>query len=246
MVGGRRDLHLFQFFRSASTSSALAIRSEPLTPAPASPKHHLRYSDGVLDQGRRARPGAAAIDRGSRTPHGRRRTRQRHRRGRLRPAGCFARPRIWFSASCNFTILPNSLGLPALPLRMTSVDGSNRLRREIDAAFAALARERPDALFVAPDKFFASRRVQFASLAARDRIPAIYPARAYVAAGGLLATAPTLRTPIDRRIGPRPQRVLRHEHHRSTRRCATVRERDEGGPFEFGSNEASVSPGARK
>src|ERR1700716_519756 len=35
---------------------------------------------------------------------------------------------IWFSASCNFTILPNSFGLPALPLRMTSVDGSNRLR----------------------------------------------------------------------------------------------------------------------
>src|ERR1700723_2188230 len=35
---------------------------------------------------------------------------------------------IWFSASCNFTILPNSLGLPALPLRMTSVDGSNKLR----------------------------------------------------------------------------------------------------------------------
>jgi hypothetical protein len=35
---------------------------------------------------------------------------------------------IWFSASWSFTILPNSLGLPALPLRMTSVDGSNRLR----------------------------------------------------------------------------------------------------------------------
>jgi len=30
-------------------------------------------------------------------------------------------------ASCNFTILPNSFGLPALPLRMISVDGSNRL-----------------------------------------------------------------------------------------------------------------------
>src|SRR5262249_36285876 len=28
----------------------------------------------------------------------------------------------------NFTILPNSLGSPALPLRMTSVDGLNRLR----------------------------------------------------------------------------------------------------------------------
>ena len=35
---------------------------------------------------------------------------------------------------------------------------------EIDAAFATLARERPDALFVAADAFFAGRRVQFAHL----------------------------------------------------------------------------------
>ena len=31
---------------------------------------------------------------------------------------------------------------------------------EIDAAFASLARERPDALFVAPNSFFSSRRGQ--------------------------------------------------------------------------------------
>jgi hypothetical protein len=31
---------------------------------------------------------------------------------------------IWFSASCNLIILPNSVGLAALPLRMTSVAGS--------------------------------------------------------------------------------------------------------------------------
>jgi putative tryptophan/tyrosine transport system substrate-binding protein len=58
---------------------------------------------------------------------------------------------------------------------------------EIDAAFAALARERPDALFVAPDAFFASRRVQFATLTARDRIPASYSVRELVAAGGLMS-----------------------------------------------------------
>jgi hypothetical protein len=40
---------------------------------------------------------------------------------------------------------------------------------EIDAAFASLAHERADALFVAPDGFFASRTVQFATLTARDR-----------------------------------------------------------------------------
>jgi putative ABC transport system substrate-binding protein len=58
---------------------------------------------------------------------------------------------------------------------------------EIDAAFAMLARERPDALFVGPDGFFSSRRVQFVILAARERIPAAYTQRGYVAAGGLMS-----------------------------------------------------------
>ena len=43
----------------------------------------------------------------------------------------------------------------------------------------------PDALFVAPDGFFASRRVQIATLTARDKIPASYGNRDDVAAGGL-------------------------------------------------------------
>jgi putative ABC transport system substrate-binding protein len=58
---------------------------------------------------------------------------------------------------------------------------------EIDAAFAILARERPDALFVVGDAFFNSRRVQITSLAARDRIPASYGARDYVSVGGLVS-----------------------------------------------------------
>jgi putative ABC transport system substrate-binding protein len=58
---------------------------------------------------------------------------------------------------------------------------------EIDAAFATLAREHSDALFVAPDAFFGSRRGQFATLTARDRIPAAYSQRPYVEAGGLMS-----------------------------------------------------------
>jgi len=58
---------------------------------------------------------------------------------------------------------------------------------EIDAAFAALERDRPDALFVAPDAFFVSRAVQFVTLTARDRIPATYSLRDYVIAGGLMS-----------------------------------------------------------
>jgi putative ABC transport system substrate-binding protein len=59
--------------------------------------------------------------------------------------------------------------------------------REIDAAFSVIARERPDALLVAADGFFASRRVQLANLAARERIPASYPQREFPAVGGLLS-----------------------------------------------------------
>jgi len=50
-----------------------------------------------------------------------------------------------------------------------------------------LARGRPDALFVAPDTFFTSRRVQLVTLTARDRIPATYAVRDFVEAGGLMS-----------------------------------------------------------
>ncbi len=58
---------------------------------------------------------------------------------------------------------------------------------EIDAAFASFGRERPDALFVSPDGFFVSRAVQFATLTARDKIPAALPQRDMVAVGGLMS-----------------------------------------------------------
>jgi putative tryptophan/tyrosine transport system substrate-binding protein len=58
---------------------------------------------------------------------------------------------------------------------------------EIDAALATLARDHPDALFVAPDAFFGNRRGQFATLVGRVRIPAAYSGRGYVAAGGLMS-----------------------------------------------------------
>jgi putative ABC transport system substrate-binding protein len=57
--------------------------------------------------------------------------------------------------------------------------------REIDAAFATLVRERPDALFVANDPFFTSRRVQLANMAAHHSIPMGSGARQIAEAGGL-------------------------------------------------------------
>jgi putative ABC transport system substrate-binding protein len=58
---------------------------------------------------------------------------------------------------------------------------------EINAAFATLARERPDALFVSPDPFYVARRVQLATLAARHAIPTSFSSRDPVDAGGLMS-----------------------------------------------------------
>ena len=79
---------------------------------------------------------------------------------------------------------------------------------EIDLAFAALARERPDALFVAPDAFFTSRAVQFAILAARDRIAATYAAREFVVAGGLMSYGTDL-VDMSHQVGVYAGRILK-------------------------------------
>ena len=59
--------------------------------------------------------------------------------------------------------------------------------REIEAVFTNFVREPADALFVAADGFFHSRRVQFATLSARHAIPATYSTRDAVEAGGLMS-----------------------------------------------------------
>jgi putative tryptophan/tyrosine transport system substrate-binding protein len=64
--------------------------------------------------------------------------------------------------------------------------------REIETAFATLARNKTDALMVAPDTFFASRNVQIVTQATRHAIPAIYTVRAYVEHGGLMSYGPSV------------------------------------------------------
>jgi putative tryptophan/tyrosine transport system substrate-binding protein len=59
--------------------------------------------------------------------------------------------------------------------------------REINAAFASFKHERPDALFVGPDPFFVSRRMQLTHLASRHALPTAYSVRDFVEAGGLMS-----------------------------------------------------------
>ena len=79
---------------------------------------------------------------------------------------------------------------------------------DIDAAFAGFVRERPDALLVANTPFFTDRRVQLALLAAVHRLPAIYPWREFVEAGGLISYGASLRDTY-RQAGVYTGRILK-------------------------------------
>jgi len=59
--------------------------------------------------------------------------------------------------------------------------------REIDAAFQTFVGRRADALFIAPDPFFTSRRVQLANLAAHHGLPMTSGTREITEAGGLMS-----------------------------------------------------------
>jgi putative ABC transport system substrate-binding protein len=58
---------------------------------------------------------------------------------------------------------------------------------EIDAAFAAIVDAKADAVFIAPDGYFASRSPQLAALATRDRMPTSHFVYDAVAAGLLMS-----------------------------------------------------------
>jgi len=81
---------------------------------------------------------------------------------------------------------------------------------EIDAAFANLAREQPDALFVATGPLFLSRRLQLAHLTTRHAIRAVYASREYAEAGGLMSYGASL-TDAFRQVGVYCGRILKGE-----------------------------------
>jgi len=58
---------------------------------------------------------------------------------------------------------------------------------EIDSAFEAMGRDRPDAVVVGTSAFLNGRRVQLAHLSTFYRLPAIYGVRDFVEVGGLMS-----------------------------------------------------------
>jgi ABC-type uncharacterized transport system substrate-binding protein len=110
--------------------------------------------------------------------------------------------------STEFTLRAVQEAAPAIGLQ-TQVLNATTIA-EIDAVFAGFAREHPDALFLAGDAFFLDRRVQFATLTARDRIPATGNESPFVKVGGLMSYGTDLAETF-RQVGNYTGRVLKGE-----------------------------------
>jgi putative ABC transport system substrate-binding protein len=89
----------------------------------------------------------------------------------------------------------------AAPVRDTS---------ELESVIAALAREPNGGLIAMPDSFTDAHRVEITSLAARYRLPAVYPFRFFAEVGGLLSHGVD-RTDNFRRAATYVDRILKGE-----------------------------------
>jgi ABC-type uncharacterized transport system substrate-binding protein len=104
------------------------------------------------------------------------------------------------------TVRETSAGARAMGLEVEVLNADTS--REIDAAFATLARQRSDALLVDSTPFFLSRRAQLVNLASRLAVPAIYVDRAFAEIGGLMSYGASL-TDAYRQVAVYTARILK-------------------------------------
>ncbi len=92
------------------------------------------------------------------------------------------------------------LGIKVLPLDIRGPD-------EIESAFGTMAREHAEALIVLPEPISFTHRKQIVDLAAKNRLPAMYPWNEFVDSGGLMAYAPN-RDDLWRRAATYVDKIL--------------------------------------
>jgi putative ABC transport system substrate-binding protein len=102
----------------------------------------------------------------------------------------------------------NPFKAAAASLAVVAIEARIRDRSELESVFAAQAREPNGGLVVMSDSFTLAHRVEITSLAARYRLPAVYPYRLFAGVGGLLSYGVDL-TDCFRRAATYADRILK-------------------------------------
>ena len=98
---------------------------------------------------------------------------------------------FWNPVNASHVKLEKEVQAAAAVLRMKVLSLGVRTSEELDAAFATIGRERPEALLVLADRVFLHSRARIMDFAARNRLPGVHAYRELVEAGGLMSFGPS-------------------------------------------------------
>jgi len=116
-----------------------------------------------------------------------------------------------------FLVNPDNVNAQAMTNEVTAAASAIGVQIEVvrasdrpglESAFATLIRNKADALLVGADPFFFSQRAEFATLAKRHALPAIYNARDYPEVGGMMSYGTSL-TDVFRQVAVYAVRILK-------------------------------------
>jgi putative tryptophan/tyrosine transport system substrate-binding protein len=99
---------------------------------------------------------------------------------------------LWNASDQGMAIRVEQAQLAAPAVRVTLLSPELRTLADLESAFVALTRDRPDALLVFVDPFTVSHRQRIVDFAAESRLPAIYEDRVFLDAGGLMSYGPSI------------------------------------------------------
>jgi putative tryptophan/tyrosine transport system substrate-binding protein len=115
---------------------------------------------------------------------------------------------LWNPATQAQSFGPSKLKAPAQSLGVQLHFLEARAPNEFDVAFAAMAKDRVEALLVLPNSMFGNHRVQLADLAAKNRLPSMHGEKVYVEAGCLMSYGPN-QSDLFRRAATFVDRILK-------------------------------------
>jgi putative ABC transport system substrate-binding protein len=115
---------------------------------------------------------------------------------------------LWNASDQGMAIRVEQAQLAAPAVHVTLLSPELRTLADLESAFVALTRDRPDALLVFVDPFTVAHRRRIIDFAAANRLPAIYEDRGFVDAGGLMSYGPSIED-ICRRAATYVDKILK-------------------------------------